>query len=138
MAISMTPYPPQNILYIDDDLDFAVLVKRVLEHLGHAVSIFDRPEDALEAIRRNPGHWNAVVTDYNMPGTDGLQVARAISSQFPHLPCAVVSSFVTGAMTAATTNAGLGPPLLKPASVREFDDLVRQVAGQRCAAPAAA
>lgn len=138
MTINLPPCPRRRVLYIDDNADFALLLKRVLGYLGHTVATFDRPQAALKAIGAAPRRWDVVITDYNMPGMDGLGVARVIGERFPHLPCVVISGLVTRAMADKAAGSGFSTPLPKPASVREFDQLVRHASALACAAPVAA
>jgi len=137
MTLILPPCPPHRVLYIGSNADFALLLKRVLEYLGHTVATFDRPQGALQALGAAPRQWDVVITDYNMPGMDGVALARIIREQAPHLPCAIIFGFVTGAMADEAAGSGFSAPLPKPASVREFDQLVRHASALACAAPVA-
>jgi PAS domain S-box-containing protein len=76
----------RRVLYIDDDEIMAVMVPRLLEKAGYRVQAFC---DAAEAVRRclgDPAAFDVVVTDLNMPGLSGLEVARLLSAARPDLP----------------------------------------------------
>ena len=68
----------QHILYLDDDESLVLLVKRLLERRGYRVSGYTDQREALAALRADPAAFDLVVTDYNMPGMSGLDVAREV------------------------------------------------------------
>ncbi|MBI5426794.1 MAG: diguanylate cyclase [Nitrospinae bacterium] len=68
----------KRILFVDDDRNLLDAVRRKMRALGsewEAVYLSD-PAEALDAIKRlGPA---ALVTDWNMPGTDGIRLCRAV------------------------------------------------------------
>ena len=65
-----------HVLYLDDEEALVFLVTRTLERLGYSVSGYTRVEEALAAVRADSGQFDLLVTDLNMPGQSGLEVAR--------------------------------------------------------------
>ena len=68
----------QHVLYLDDDESLEFLVERLLKRRGVRVSGFTDQHAALEALPADPARFDLVVTDYNMPGMSGLDVAREV------------------------------------------------------------
>src|SRR5687768_2359141 len=66
----------QRILYLDDEEPLVFLAGTFLARLGYEVKGCTRPEEALEAFNANPAAFDLLVTDLNMPGISGLDVAR--------------------------------------------------------------
>jgi putative two-component system response regulator len=65
-----------RILIVDDD-DFALgVLGATLQRLGHAVESAHDGHEALEILRR--GDIRLVVTDWDMPGMNGVDLVRAI------------------------------------------------------------
>lgn len=65
-----------RVLAVDDSPDMLLLVSTSLEAAGFDVEAVDSGHAALEAFRDS--RFDAVVLDVDMPGIDGLQVARAL------------------------------------------------------------
>jgi len=122
----------EYVLYVDDDESIVFLMKRLLERKGFHVSGFTKQEDALAAVRADPGQFNLAVTDYNMPGMSGLEVARALRQIRADLPIVMASGYITEELRAQAPAAGVSELVFKPDTVGELCDAVeRQVQAQR-------
>ncbi len=69
-----------RVLHVDDEDDQLQFTKQILESLDHSLKIEStaRPEEALERLTR--GRFDCVVSDYQMPVIDGVQLASRIKS----------------------------------------------------------
>ena len=109
----------QHILYLDDDGALVGLVRRLLERRGWRVSAFVNQEEALAALRTDPGAFDLVVSDYNMPGLSGLDVAREVRNIRSDLPVVIASGFVDEELEANAKEAGVreaADPVVEAAS----------------------
>lgn len=68
-----------KILIAEDDLISRKLLVTTLEQLGHEVLAFDNGADAWEAFDASP--VRAVVSDWLMPGMDGLEFCRKVRAR---------------------------------------------------------
>ena len=77
---ALTPQPPQkgklNVLIVDDSKSSRMVLRAMLEHLGCRVTEAESGEAALQAVARDT--FDALLTDMNMNGMSGLEIARAI------------------------------------------------------------
>lgn len=117
----------QRVLYVDDDEAMVFLVTRMLEDSGFRVAGFGRGEDALMALQDDPDAFDLVVTDFNMPGLSGLDVAREVQRIRPALPVIITSGYVTKALTADARAAGVREVVYKPNTVDELCRTVQQL-----------
>ncbi len=117
----------QHIVYVDDDESQAFLFKRMLERWGYRVSIYQEQRDALDALRSDGMQIDLVITDFNMPGLSGLEVARAIREARPDVPVIMVSGYITAALRAEAAAAGVRALMSKPHDVEELRDLLQQL-----------
>ena len=85
----------RHIIYLDDDEALVFLVKRLLERRGYRVSAFGNQRAALDALRADPAAVDLMLTDYNMPGMSGLDVARVALTIHADLPVAIASASST-------------------------------------------
>ena len=122
----------EHVLYVDDDESIVFLMKRMLERKGFRVSGYTKQDDALAAVRADPGQFSLAVTDYNMPGMSGLEVARALRQIRADLPIVMASGYITEELRAQAPAAGVSELVFKPDTVGELCDAVeRQVRAQR-------
>jgi DNA-binding response OmpR family regulator len=71
--------PEMNILVADDDSSGRFLLNSALQELGHAVTEASNGSDAWEAWKCQ--RHQLIISDWMMPGMDGLQLCRRIRAQ---------------------------------------------------------
>lgn len=82
----------RSILVVDDAPDLADVMSGMLDAAGAvAVAVCD-PDEARELLVANPGLWEVLVTDLNMPGTDGIALARVAAKMKPPVPVVLVTA----------------------------------------------
>jgi putative two-component system response regulator len=69
-----------HILVVDDEPMIRDLLEQTLQKTGHDCSFADNGQTALEIIKTAP--FDVVVTDIDMPGMDGIELAKIIKSDF--------------------------------------------------------
>ncbi len=112
-ALAQAPSPDgqQNglhVVYIDDYEALVFLVGRLLRKLGFRVSTFESGEAAVQWLRSHPQDAvDLVVTDQNMPGMSGLDVARELRRLRPGLRVVMISGHVTDALVTEAAELGV-------------------------------
>jgi len=84
----------RHVLFLDDSEALVSAMVRSLSRRGYRVSGYSSPEEALHALREQPRAYDVVVTDYIMPGMNGLEVARAVAAIQPSLPVLLFSGHI--------------------------------------------
>ena len=115
------------MLYVDDDESLLFLTQRMLERRGYRVTAHAAPDAALAAVRADPHGFDLVVTDFNMPGKSGLDVARAVRAIRPDLPVAIISGYITDQLRAEAEGGGVRALIFKPNAVEELCDAVQRL-----------
>jgi CheY-like chemotaxis protein len=116
------------ILVVDDDNDVRAMIKRALQELGYPVLEASDGPSALGLVEEQK-LW-LVILDYMMPGMDGAEVARRITSTDPDLP--IVFSTGHGALRALRSAAGEDVSILeKPFALSELSALIEEKLSQR-------
>jgi signal transduction histidine kinase len=118
----------RHILYVDDEEAIVFLMKRLLERQGYRVSGYTDAREALAVVRSQPEAFDLVVTDYNMPGLSGLELARALRTIRVDLPVALASGYITEELRAAAPAAGVRELVYKPNTVDELCAMVARLA----------
>ena len=119
-AAAPAPRTGQHILYLDDDDALVSLTRRLLLRRGYRISGFVNQDEALAALRADPAGFDLVLTDYNMPGMSGLDVARAVRAIRPDLPVAVTSGFIDESLRAQAAGAGVRELIFKATHIETF------------------
>ncbi len=112
--------PKCRVLYIDDDEALVFLVTRLLERRGHAVTAFVSADKALALLRATDQDFDVVISDYNMPGVNGIDVLREALSLRPAVPVALISGYITDAMRVEAAASGITEIIFKPNSAEEL------------------
>ena len=121
----------KHILYLDDEDAIIFLMTRLLERQGYRVSGYTDPRDALAAARARPDQFDLVVTDYNMPGMSGLDVACALKEIRADLPVVLASGYITEELRAKAPAAGVRELIYKPNTVEDLCDAVARLANKQ-------
>ncbi len=74
-----------KILYVDDETDLLTIGKLFMERFGNL--IVDTSPSATEALLKIASDsYDGVVSDYQMPGMDGIQLLQEVRQQFGDIP----------------------------------------------------
>ncbi|MDX2677069.1 response regulator transcription factor [Streptomyces sp. NY05-11A] len=112
-----------NILVAEDDTKQAELVRRYLEHEGHAVTVVEDGRAALEEVRhREP---DLVVLDVMMPRADGLDVVRILRAESREVPVLMLTARSTEDDLLLGLDLGADDYMTKPFSPRELVARIR-------------
>ena len=117
----------QHVLFLDDEEALVFLATRMLERLGYRVTGFTQAAAAVQAFRANPGQFDVVITDLNMPGASGLVVARELLTVRPDLRVLLCSGHVTEQLKEQAHGEGIRHVLYKPNTMEEFGGVLHQL-----------
>ena len=81
----------ERILFVEDDEDQLTLIPRVLGQLGYQVHTRHNGKEACKALDDECFGYDLVITDYDMPEMNGLELARRIAAFDPRIPVIVVT-----------------------------------------------
>ena len=104
----------ERILYLDDEESLVLVAQAMLQRLGYRVHGFTRSEQAIAAFRADPNGFDLLITDFNMPGASGLQVAADLLRLRPDLPVVLASGFVTAELCEQAQALGVREVIHKP------------------------
>jgi DNA-binding NtrC family response regulator len=104
----------EKILIIDDDKWIRTMLKEIIHKEGYAVIEADNGEHGLEMVRKE--HPDLVITDYQMPGIDGLEVLAQIRKLNIILPVILLTGFGDVVLTIKSIQLGAFDYLEKPIS----------------------
>ena len=115
-----------KILMADDDQGTRDLVKRALESDGHDVTAVSDGTAAVEAAAA--GGFDLLIADIDMPGHDGVTVAKKAREAKAELAIVLISAHETQLQRAADINGGGVEVLVKPFSLEAIRKAVAAAA----------
>jgi DNA-binding NtrC family response regulator len=116
----------KKIMVVDDDFLIAITMRDILEIAGYErVNMYLDPTEALEDIRRGE-RPDIVITDFNMPRLNGVELLKRIKEIDPGIRGFIVSSDAPTAMAAGpdctVIDKGVNFPEALVACVRQIPD----------------
>jgi CheY-like chemotaxis protein len=90
--MKIAPAPTPHILLVDDNSDGLLVRRALLEEAGCTVELASNGPEGLKLFQ--PGKFDLVVTDFRMPGMDGVEFIRHVRIAEPEMRVILLSGFV--------------------------------------------
>ncbi len=114
-----------RVLIVDDEPSVLYLLRELLEEHGHAVLAAGSATEALELARSGQlEDVDLVLTDYAMPGPDGLSLLSELGLQLPELPVVLLTARGSERLAARAIKEGAFDYLPKPFDIEELEACV--------------
>lgn len=115
------------ILIVDDDPCFLNLVKNLLMQNGMSVQCAANGQEALSELKANA--FDLMITDYDMPGLDGICLTRHSVAIAPDMPVILMTGNISSDIPNMAKQAGVSKVLPKPFNSENLLEAVRIVTG---------
>lgn len=109
-----------RIAVVDDSKLMQTVLRRMLERAGHEVVIWEEVTAMEVAQHVAASDPELLVTDYSMPGCNGLTVAKMARKAKPGLPVVMVTATHDPAVLSAMRNQEINSILHKPLEEAEL------------------
>lgn len=119
-----------RVLAVDDDYRIRLLLTEVLAHASCRVLTASDGAEAMKILEVEP--VDLLITDYEMPRMNGLDLIRWSKGRFPHVTAVMITGQDSSALAAQGRECGVLRVLRKPFSVEDLVSLVGEI---RDAAP---
>jgi two-component system chemotaxis response regulator CheY len=117
-----------KILVVDDFSTMRRIIKNLLKDLGFTnIQEADDGNTALPMLVQ--GDFDFVVTDWNMPGMQGIDLLRAIraSDKLKHLPVLMVTAEAKKEQIVAAAQAGVNGYVVKPFTAATLKEKLEKI-----------
>ncbi len=118
-----------NILVVEDGQSQREMLRDFLKEEGYPVSEAENGEGALTKLREE--HFDLVLTDYKMPGMDGMALLQAAKQLNPEVDVVVMTAFGTVETAVSAMKAGASDYISKPIDLDELQLLIDRISGRR-------
>lgn len=115
---------PKRILVVDDNVDGALMLARLLRGWGHQLAVAHDGDTAIERARDQP--FDVVLLDIGLPGRNGYEIAQELRSQagFEHTLLVALTGYGQGEDRRRSAEAGFEHHLVKPVDPSELKSLL--------------
>jgi len=115
-----------RVLAVDDNRINLTVVQRALELEGAMVSLAADGLQALQRLRSQPGQFDVVLMDIQMPVMDGLTATREIRQDpaLSGLPVIALTAGVLAEERQAALDAGADDFLAKPLDLKQMNTVL--------------
>ncbi|MCP3955016.1 MAG: adenylate/guanylate cyclase domain-containing response regulator [Desulfobacterales bacterium] len=103
-----------GLLFIDDEEGVRRSVARALKREPYELYVAKNGEAGIALVEQNHRSINTVVSDYRMPGIDGLETLGAIGRINPEMTRIILTGYATMEAAIDATNQGIDGFLTKP------------------------
>ncbi|RJX30843.1 MAG: chemotaxis protein CheY [Oxalobacter sp.] len=120
--------PKTKFLVVDDFSTMRRIVRNLLKELGYAE--VDEAEDGVQALQKlRSEKYDFVVSDWNMPNMDGLEMLKQIraDSALSKLPVLMVTAEAKKENIIAAAQAGANGYVVKPFTAATLDEKLSKI-----------
>ncbi len=115
-----------SVLLVDDNPNFRMIVNFTLKKLGYGVSDTGSAEEAIEIATQNED-IQLLITDVEMPGMNGVELARKIQEIRPRIKVLSTSGFSPKAVAGKGVATGSIHFLQKPFLPAQLDERIKTI-----------
>jgi len=113
-----------NVLVVDDNESLRIVVSKMLSRLGYEVLSADSGENGLRIFLKN--RFDIVLSDYEMPGMDGVAFACCIKKSSPRTRVVIMTGAGTETVFFRKSTA-VDEVISKPFSLAQIDEAIQNV-----------
>ena len=122
-----------DVLIVDDDEDCLRMLEAYLTMEGFRVTCAANGNEALVFLRSSP--FCLMLTDYNMPGMDGLRLSEEALKAAPGLVIVMISGDPLTQLYPRAVKIGITAVLAKPYNVKKLLNIIRKENERRITRP---
>jgi DNA-binding NtrC family response regulator len=114
----------KTILLVDDELDILNSIGEILTRFGYQVIAKPDAREALAVVRQG-AKIDLVITDYRMPGMDGLEFLNALRIENASVPVIILTAYGAVESYLKSLSLGVFEYLNKPIKAKELGRIVQ-------------
>ncbi len=123
-----------KILVVDDSSTMRRIIGNVIMQLGFNKEDYDEAEDGVKAWKMlNEGQYDVILTDWNMPNMNGLELVKKIRAEGSHIKTPIIMITTEGGRgeVIAALRAGVNNYIVKPFPVETLKEKLDSVLNVR-------
>jgi two-component system, response regulator, stage 0 sporulation protein F len=119
------PVVTPAIILVDDDPEVLRLLRLIITSLatGYTIRAYTQADVALEQAMQQP--TPLIITDYNLPGMNGLQLTAAVKARAPATRVVLISASISPDLERRARDRGVDYVVRKPFQVDPLIQIVQ-------------
>ncbi len=114
------------VLIVDDEEGVRRSLKKVLERDQYAILLAENGQEAISIVKSNNRDIETVISDFKMPGLNGLETLIEIGRLNPEITRIILTGYATMESAIESVNAGIDGFLTKPFDNMELRAKVKE------------
>jgi PAS domain S-box-containing protein len=115
-----------RVLHVDDEPDLAALTATYLERADDRLTV-ETATSAAEGLDRLADGVDCVISDYDMPGTNGIELLEAVREAYPDLPFILFTGKGSEEVASEAISAGVTDYLQKESGTDQYAVLANRI-----------
>ena len=107
-----------NVMVVDDDIFVSEMITELIQDQGHIVHAVNSAQQALDRVSQKP--IDLLLTDLDLPETDGWKLAQQIRAKYPDIIIGMVTGWPLSLEERASSSQTVDFILNKPFTMREL------------------
>lgn len=116
-----------RVLFVDDSAPMRDLTAEFLEKVSPLITVYDESDPESVQSRIEADAIDCIVSDYEMPGYDGLELCADVREEFEHLPFFLFTSNGDPAVIEDALEAGVTDYIEKSTGIEHYKLLANRI-----------
>ncbi|MDB2245646.1 response regulator [Halorubrum ezzemoulense] len=125
--MSMADRPPIRVLCVDDEPGFATLTADILDQQHDDIRAVGVTSAEAALDRLDESTFDCVVSDYDMPDVDGLELLDAVRERYPSKPFILFTGRGSEAIASEAISSGVSDYLQKSGGQEQYELLANRI-----------
>ena len=131
IGVKMHNMKSRSILIVDDEIEQLRTLQLGLRRKGYNVSTANNGMEAIKILENKGSNFDMVVTDYAMPGMDGMQFLKSIRNKHKDLTVVMMTAYGNDELFMDAMQNQCNGFIEKPFSMDEFYNEIEKAGKKR-------
>lgn len=119
-------------MVIDDEELTQELIRHMLREVHHGeIVVYSTCSKALSRLKQEPNHYDLIISDWEVPGLNGLDFLKEVRKIEPEVPFLMVTGHSSKKLVVNAIRAGVDDFLVKPFTAKGLLEKVMNLTGTK-------